>query len=249
MNDRQEKIYRLLERLGSASIALLKKEVYASEATLRRDLARMEQQGLLIRTWGGAVATGGVNADPPLFLRSKSNLPKKNIIADSATALIRDGMTLFLASGTTVERLAHNLLKFQNLTVITNGLDIAAALKGHPYAKVVLLGGEFYENYDLIGPMTENAVRQFNADLFFFSCSGITSEGFTAMDMSRLNIMREMKNHSSKRILLVDSSKVGKVHTYNGFSFEEIDHVVMDAPPKDPQLRKILAKKLIPTKN
>jgi hypothetical protein len=94
----------------------------------------MEQQGLLIRTWGGAVATGGVNADPPLFLRSKSNLPKKNIIADSATALIRDGMTLFLASGTTVERLAHNLLKFQNLTVITNGLDIAAAYGTPIYA-------------------------------------------------------------------------------------------------------------------
>ena len=84
MNDRQGKIYRILSKQGNASIEQLKREVFASEATLRRDLTQMEQEGLLIRTWGGAVLAGKADSDPPLFVRSNANVRAKNSIAKAA---------------------------------------------------------------------------------------------------------------------------------------------------------------------
>lgn len=245
MNDRQETIYKLLNRQGSVSVSLLKREVYASEATLRRDLRQMEQEGLLIRTWGGAVATGGRSIDPPPFIRSNANTKEKSRIAQKACTLLRDNMTILLSSCTTVTRLARELHRFRNLTVITNGLDTAVALQGHPSARVIFLGGEMYENFDTIGPMTESSLSMFNADICFFSCSGITAEGFSCIDMNRLKIFREMKEHSAKRVLLADSSKAGKKYTYNGFPFEELDYVIMDAGYNDPSLRKALGTKLL----
>lgn len=248
MNDRHEKIYQLLNKNGSVSIALLKEKIYASEATIRRDLAQMEQEGLLIRTWGGAISTKGINADPPIFIRSNANINEKMTIARIATQLLENNMTIFLASGTTVARFASLLNKYENITVITNGLDTANALSGHLSANVILLGGNLHENYDMIGSLTENAIDQFNADLFFFSCSGITDEGFTSMDIERLNIIKKMKKNSKKTILLCDTSKVGKKYTYRGFNFEDIDYIIMDSKPNNVELRKRLGKKLITSK-
>ncbi|MBQ8398280.1 MAG: DeoR/GlpR transcriptional regulator [Clostridia bacterium] len=249
MNDRQEKIYKILNKQGNASIEQLKREIFASEATLRRDLTQMEQEGLLIRTWGGAVLTSNINSDPPLFVRSNANVNAKNAIARIAIDFLQDNMTIFLASGTTVTKLAKFFYKYENLTIITNGLDTVAALNNHLSAKIIIPGGELYENYDLIGTLTESTIEQFNADLFFFSCSGITAEGFSSVDMIRLNIIKKMKKNSAKTILLADTSKVGKKYTYRGFGFEDIDYVVMEAKPNDMALRKALGKKLITTKS
>jgi len=248
MNDRQEKIYQILNKQGSASVEQLKQAVFASEATLRRDLSQMEQEGLLIRTWGGAISTGNVNSDPPLFVRSNASINEKNTIARIALGFVQDNITLFLASGTTVTKLAKNLHKHENLTVITNGLDTVSALSNHLSAKVILTGGELYENYDMVGPLAESTIDGFNADLFFFSCSGITAEGFTSVNMTRLNIIKKMKKNSAKTILLADCSKVGKKFTYRGFGFEDIDYVVMDARPNNAELKQALGKKLITTK-
>ena len=245
MNDRQEKIYQILKRQGSASVEQLKQAVFASEATLRRDLTQMEQEGLLIRTWGGAIFIGNVNSDPPLFVRSNANINEKNTIARIALGFVQNNMTLFLASGTTVTRLAKILHRHENLTIVTNGLDTVSALSNHMSAKVILTGGELYENYDVIGPVAESAIDCFNADLFFFSCSGITAEGFTSVNMTRLNIIKKMKKNSAKTVLLVDSSKIGKKFAYRGFGFEEIDYVVKDKKTNMDELRRVLGKKLI----
>lgn len=248
MNERQEKIYKLLTRHGSASIKLLQQEMFASEATIRRDLAQMEQEGLLIRTWGGALSTSNINSDPPSFVRSNANVNAKKAIAKKALDFLQDNMTLFLASGTTVTNLAGFFHKYENLTVITNGLDTISALRNHMSVKVFVPGGELHENYDLVGPLTENMVEQFNADLFFFSCSGLTAEGFSSIDMIRLNVIKKMKANSAKTIMLVDTSKVGKKYAYKGFGFENVDYVIMETIPNDAALIKALGKKLITAK-
>ena len=245
MNDRKEKIFAILNRQGSVSVEQLKRELFASEATVRRDLKQMEQEGLLIRKWGGALSLSSVNNDPPLFVRSNANVNAKNAIARAALRFLESNMTLFLASGTTVARLAKFLHKYENLTVITNGLDTVSAMSNHLSARILLTGGEVHENYDLIGGLTESAIEQFNADLFFFSCSGITSQGFTSMDSARLEVIKRMKKNSAKTVLLADSSKVGKKYTYKGFGFEEIDYVILESKPRDAELRRVLGEKLI----
>lgn len=245
MNDRQEKIYALVQKAGSISIEELKKEIFASVATLRRDLASMEQSGLLTRTWGGAVAKSGVSSDPPVFVRSNARPAEKTAIARLAIDLLESNSTVFLASGTTVTRLASLFYKRENLTVITNGIDAAEALKSHCSARVILTGGELYENYDLVGALAESSIDQFNADLFFFSCSGITAEGFTSMDAIRLNVIKRMKQRSARTVLLADSSKVGKKYTYRGFGFDSVDYVIMERIPDDAELCAALGSRLI----
>ena len=245
MNERREKIYAILNKKGSASIEQLKHEVFASEATLRRDLTQMEQEGLLIRTWGGAISTGNINSDPPQFVRSNTNVREKNTIARIASGFLQNNATIFLASGTTVTKLAKYLHQYENLTVITNNLETVSILSNHTSARVIVAGGELYENCDLIGPLTERTIECFNADLFFFSCSGLTAEGFSSVDMTRLNIIQKIQKNIAKTILLADTSKVGKKYTYRGFGFDEIDYVVMETNPGNAALKSALGKKLI----
>lgn len=248
MNERQERIYAILNKRGSASIEQLTGDVFASAATIRRDLKAMEKEGLLVRTWGGAISANQVNNDPPLFVRSNTNIHAKRVIARAAAGFLHDNASVFLPSGTTVTEVAKQMYRYKNLTVFTNGLDIIGALNDHLSAKILVLGGELYENYDMIGPLTDSAIDSMNADLFFFSCSGISAEGFTSSDMVRLDIIKKMKKNSAKTVLLADTSKVGKKHTYRGFGFEYIDYVVMEKLPDDSALIKALGKKLIVAK-
>lgn len=245
MNERQERIYAILNKQGNASIEQLCSYVFASAATIRRDLKAMEKEGLIVRTWGGAISASQVNNDPPLFIRSNTNIHAKRAIAKTAATFLHDNASVFLPSGTTVTEVARQMYRHQNLTVFTNGLDIIGALNEHLSVKILVLGGELYENYDMIGSLTDSAIEALNADLFFFSCSGISAEGFTSSDMSRLDIIKEMKKNSAKTILLADTSKIGKKYTYNGFSFEYIDHVVMERMPDDSALIKTLGSKLV----
>lgn len=245
MNERQERIYGILNKRGSASIEQLCSDVFASPATIRRDLKAMEQEGLLVRTWGGAISSNQVNNDPPLFVRSNTNTHAKRAIAKTAAGFLHDNASVFLPSGTTVTEVAKQMRGYKNLTVFTNGLDIIGALNDHLSAKVIVLGGELYENYDMIGSLADSAIDSLNADLFFFSCSGISADGFTSSDMVRLDIIKKMKKNSAKTILLADTSKVGKKYTYRGFGFEYVDHVVMERKPDDIALVKALGKKLV----
>lgn len=245
MNERQERIYTIVNRDGKASVEGLCQAVYASPATIRRDLKFMEQEGLLIRTWGGAIGMGEANNDPPVSLRSNANIQAKRAIARTAVGFLQDSISVFLPSGTTVTELAKLMHKFQNLNVFTNGLDIVSALNAHPSAQVLALGGKVYENYDMVGTLTDNAIACLNADLFFLSCSGICADGFTASDMVRLDVMQKMQKNSTKTILLADTSKVGKKYTYRGFGFDVIDYVIMEKLPNDADLIHVLGKKLI----
>lgn len=245
MKDRYERIYKILNKQGSATVEQLKNEVFASEATIRRDLNQMEQQGLLIRVWGGAVSVNKNNCDPPAFVRSITNIHVKKQIARKAINFLQDNMSVFIPSGATVTELAKLFDRFKNLTVITTGLDIINIVNNHSSITVIVPGGELYENYDFVGTLASENIDRFSADLCFFSCSGITADGYTANDMVRLDIIKKMQQNSTKNILLIDTSKVGKKSTYKGFGFDNIDYVIMEKIPDDIELIKALGKKLI----
>ncbi len=245
MKERQEKIYEILNKQGSATVEQLTQAVYASEATIRRDLQKMEQQGRIKRVWGGATAASGVNCDPPAFTRNNTNINAKRKIAACAVGLLKDNTSVFLPSGSTVTQFSRLLHKMENLTVITSCPDIIDILKGSPTVSVICLGGRLYEGYDFTGTITAGNIERFNADVLFFSCSGITSEGFSSNDAVRLDIIRKMHKNSAKTVLLTDTSKVGKKYMHKGFGFDEIDYVIMEKQPDDGALVKVLGEKLI----
>lgn len=249
MKERQKRIYELVNNQGNATIEQLSNAVFASSATIRRDLSKMERDGLLVRVWGGAVAANKVNKDPPGFVRSITNINHKKKIAQNAIMFVENNLSVFLPSGSTVAELSKLFNLFENLTVITTGLDIINILNKFSSTKLIVPGGEIYEHYDFAGTLAANKIEEYNADILFFSCSGITAEGFTSNDINRLDIIKKMHNNSAKTILLADTSKVGKKSTYKGFSFDDIDYVIMEKTPEDKELLRVLSKKLVTTKN
>lgn len=248
MKERQQRIYEILNKQGNATVEQLKHAVFASDATIRRDLKKMEQQGLLLRMWGGAVSANKVNCDPPAFVRNNSNINAKKKIALHAIGLLKNNVSVFLPSGTTVTQFSRLLGSCENLTVITTCPDIIDILKSNPSARVISLGGELYEGYDFAGALTVNNIDNFNADFLFFSCSGLTADGFSSNDEIRLDIIQKMQKNSAKTVLLVDTSKINKKYIYKGFGFEKIDYVIMEKQPDEKELVQALGKKLITTK-
>ena len=98
MNERQERIYNVILKLGSTTIEHLSKEIFASPTTIRRDLSKMEGEGLISRVWGGAILSGKLSLDSPDFVRSNENLDAKKKIARKALSLISENSSLFLKS-------------------------------------------------------------------------------------------------------------------------------------------------------
>ncbi|MBQ9485606.1 MAG: DeoR/GlpR transcriptional regulator, partial [Clostridia bacterium] len=242
MNDRQKRIYEIIVKIGNVRIDHLEKEVFASGATIRRDLKKMESMRLISRVWGGAVLYGKADIDPPSFVRESVQTDAKRKIARKALSFITENSSVFLPSGSTVTELSKILGSYKDLTVITTCVNVINILKTYSSFNVLVPGGELYEHYDFVGSLTKSFINKLSADLFFFSCSGITAEGFTSKDINRLDIIDAMRLNAAKHILLCDSSKVGKKYTYKGFDFDNIDFVIMDEPPKDQDLIKALGK-------
>ena len=245
MNERQERIYQIIQKLDNATIEHLAKQVYASPATIRRDLAKMERSGLISRVWGGAVLSNKRTLDPPQFVRSNENQYAKRKIANKALSLIDEGSSIFIPSGTTVKELCQVLSRMNALTVVTSSLDAINTLSKISSFKIFSLGGNLYENYDFIGPIAINCIDNFSCDYLFFSCSGITKEGFTSNDLNRLEIISHMQKNATKTVLLCDSSKVGIKCMHKGFDFDKIDFIVMEKLPEDKALVEKIKCKLI----
>lgn len=234
-SERQDKIIELLKKRENASVHFLSKELYVSEPTIRRDLAQLEAEGKIKRTFGGAVLTDAIQHDVPFSLRIRDNTDAKDIIAEKASELLLDGMVIFLDASTTVSHLVKYIEKSENLTVITNNPMLPAQLAAFNI-RTFLTGGELLgHSLALVGNHAENFVRNFNADAFFFSCRGVTADGtLTDMSVSETELRRAMMKQSKKNVLMVDDSKIGKKYMYNLCTVRELDAVVCNTeiPPQ-----------------
>jgi DeoR/GlpR family transcriptional regulator of sugar metabolism len=227
--DRQKKIQELLEKQKTLSVADLCSAVYASEATIRRDLYLMEKEHLLTRVRGGAAYHSGNNEDPAYVLRSSANTSAKDIIAEIAVRYIKDGMTLFMDSSSTVCALAKKLGRIKNLTVLTNGLTTAGAFAGLDNVNLLLCGGKVFHTISTVGAETVDMVHGYKADLFLFSCRGVTADGFlTDANDESACIKKTMLKNSKHQILLCDHSKLNQEYFCRLAHADEIDRIITD---------------------
>lgn len=210
--ERQNKILEILADRQAVSVEELCHTLYSSGATIRRDLAILENNGLLRRTHGGAVFMDGSARDFPLTLRENENLVPKITIAQRALPYIRDGQTLFMDASSTVCRLAERLTGFQNLRVITNGLKTANILAEIDGIEVYITGGRLRENAkSLVGTQALDFVSRYHADLAFFSCRGVSPEtGVTEANEDEAALKRAYVRNAHHVVLMVDSSKLGQ---------------------------------------
>ena len=210
-----DRLSSVLERLsgnGSVGVGDLAAELGVSAATIRRDLRMLEEQHLLTRTHGGAVAHG-VLYELPLRYRSARHGQEKLRIAREAATRVAEGTAIGLTGGTTTTEVARAVVSVPRLTVVTNSLNIASELAVRPNLKLVVTGGVARaESYELVGPLAESALAGLNLDLVLVGVDGISARaGLTTHHDIEAHTNRALIDRASTVIVVADSSKLGVV--------------------------------------
>ncbi|MEV6738246.1 DeoR/GlpR family DNA-binding transcription regulator [Streptomyces sp. NPDC051104] len=225
---RHQLILRVLRSGGPASVTDLSEQLGVSPATIRRDLVKLEEDGLLTRVHGGAVVEEG---DQPFAEVAEVRVSEKDAIAAHAAEMITDGQSVLLDIGTTAYRLARQL-HGRRLTVITSNLVVYEELADDEGIELVLLGGMVRREYrSLVGFLTEDNLRQLHADWLFLGTSGVRPGG-QVMDTTvvEVPVKRAMIKASDKVVLLADSAKFPGTGMAKVCGPEDLDVVVSDAP-------------------
>jgi len=227
---RQQSILQYLQDRHTATISELAKAIYTSEASVRRDIAAMESEGLVLRVYGGVVLAEHKNEVVPPALRDGANSAAKEAIAQRAAELIHDGDTVIFDSSSTVRRICRHIRKRKNLKVITNNLRICEELKDTDIA-VYVTGGEFFKKRAcFLGPYAERFISLVNADSVFFSCKGLSPSGYlTDVSEDEISMRSAMLQQSQHSYFLCDSSKVGVGCTFTLCHADEVTAILCDA--------------------
>lgn len=231
---RQRRLRRELAVRGHVSVAELGQVLGASSATIRRDLAALEREGIAQRSYGGASTRAARPAEEALAVREHKHVEEKRVIARAALSLIKPGDTLFLNDGSTMMALARELAMAElELFVATPAVNLAHVLVDNPRLTVCLLGG-FVRRNSLAtgGPFAEAMIEQFNADLALLSCDAFTpSEGMSFAQAEDAAIARKMAARAKRCAAMVIHQKFAWSARLTGVSLGDIDVVVTDAMP------------------
>ncbi|HCR44660.1 MAG TPA: DeoR/GlpR transcriptional regulator [Ruminococcaceae bacterium] len=210
--ERKQQIIELMRKNNRVvTVDYLCKTLFASGATIRRDLKDLEGSRLIHRTHGGAVLIEGGSTEDPLIFRENQNSIKKQVIADIALKYIQDGMIIFLDSSTTVFMLAKKLARFNNLKVITNGIKTAMLLSDYKNIQLMCTGGILSDNSkSLVGLSAKDFISHYNADIAFMSCRGFSVDnGASEASETEYYVKTQFIANSKKSILMCDTSKMG----------------------------------------
>jgi DeoR family transcriptional regulator of aga operon len=205
-------ILQRLNESGSVGVTELAEELDVSEASVRRDLHRLEQQNLLTRTHGGAVASG-VLYELPLRYRGGQHHEAKRAIAAAAVALItEDTHSVGFNGGTTTTEVARALPGRQGLRVVTNALNIASELALRSTIELVVSGGSARpESYELVGPLAEQTLAHLNLDIAFLGVDGIApATGLTTHHEVEAQTNRALARTADRVVVVADSSKLSR---------------------------------------
>ena len=227
--ERQQKILAILEKKQTASIKELASSVFASEASVRRDISELENRGYVQRIYGGVVLSKYKNSVVPVDLRDGENSAAKELVARRAAELIFDGATVIMDASSTVRRIVKHLDHRKNITIITNNHGIFTETT-NPEITLYCTGGVYgKKNHDFTGPSAENYLRSVSADIAFFSSQGISEDGeITDVSESETSIRRVMLSRARKKIFLCDYSKIGVKKVFTLCRKEDIDGIICD---------------------
>jgi len=235
-----ERLKRIAEAVcqdGAVSITDLSARFAVSEATVRRDLSRLAQQGLLKRTYGGAVSRQTASVDAPFAVREQLYVAEKRAIALAAAKLVSDGETIVLDAGTTIAELARALRNHSDLTVITNSERVMNELYDCHGVSVFAIGGEVRAlsglpakgDICMVGPVAEETLRRFRPSKAFLGTAGITiAEGMSNTNLPQTRIKQLMAEISTEVILLTDHTKFGHVSYSIVAGVDVLDKVITD---------------------
>ena len=236
--ERRRLIAESIRSRGVVSVAEMAEVLGTTEITLRRDLRAMANDGLLVRTHGGAVQPAGLGHEPSYSEKAQQAAAEKAAIARLAFAMIRPGDSILLGPGTTTFALARLLVDCPELTVVTNSLLVAQALMGAPRVEVILTGGTLRRSiHALVGPAAEESVRALRASQAFISGNGFTAErGLSTPSPLVAATDRALAGAAQQVIVLADHTKIGQETMCQTVPSDRVSTLITDSGADHAQL-------------
>jgi len=236
--ERMEGILQVLRERTTASLAELSSRLKVSEMTVRRDVNRLAQSGEAIRIPGGARLASSPAFEKSFAERAQKMGEAKSRIGKAAAALVKDGEAVVLDSGTTTLYVARYLRLRSNLTVLTSSLAALEELGGSEGIRLQLIGGIYRSSsHDLVGAPVTDALARIHANKVFFGAAALSfRKGVMVYDLEE---PRTLLESAAERILVVDSSKIGREALYRFCSVRDCDLVVTDRGIKPSHLRRL----------
>lgn len=227
MVSRQAKILEIITENGKTEVTRLAEVLGVSQVTIRKDLAALEEKGILRREHGCALLFSGEDISG----RIAYHYDCKRRIARAAADMVSDGETVMIESGSCCALLAEELAAAKrDVTIVTNSAFIAGYIRRSGGAKLILLGGDFQnEAQVMVGPMLRQCAENFFVDKLFVGADGfIPSYGFTGSDMRRAEAVRDMARQASQAVVLTESQKFSQKGTVALLPVRQVSTVVTD---------------------
>lgn len=228
--ERHARIAQLIARQNAVTVADLCKRFSVSDMTIRRDLQRLEEEGILVRTHGGAVARV-TEQDAAYGVREQAQRAEKEAIARVAASLVGPGETIFVDAGTTTAQLACHLHGKMGLTVITHSLYVLRELSGDGQVTLIGTGGTVRQStLSFVGSWAEEMIARFHADRFFLAATAIDLErGLFNSNVYEIGVKQQMIRSAREVILVADHTKFGKQSTVKIADLDTVHCVVTDS--------------------
>jgi DeoR family fructose operon transcriptional repressor len=229
---RRQSIQALLEVRGRVSVVELAEQYQVVQETIRRDLMKLEKQGIVRKVHGGAVSSQN-KFEKTLAARLTQSIPEKHAVAQLAVEIIPPGSTLFIDYGTTTNVFAEHVKHLSDLTVFTNSHLIATNISENSNCEVFILGGRYDHKIKAnLGPMVIDSIGQFFADFAIIGIGGINSKiGFSDQNIDEAQIAKAMIARSNESIVLADKSKFIRHGIAHVADFSQIDYLVSSMRP------------------
>lgn len=224
--ERQEKILAIIKEKKFASVEALSKILYVSLPTIRRDLAELHSNGLIVRNHGGAMIFQDGLFEIPLDFRNGHNIHDKLELCQKAAKLISDGDVIFIDASTTTMHIA-DFITAKNITVVTYGMPLAISLT-KKNIKTFLIGGEVMPmSFGAGGNFAEDFVSKFNYNQSFFSSYGINERGMIVdTSLAESSLRKKAFETSNKTVYLYTKDKSGLNAPYNIINIKDVDCVI-----------------------
>lgn len=239
LNPRQSDLLNLVRQRGSATIEVLAKTLGVTLQTVRRDVHRLSEVGLVARFHGGARVPSSTTENIAYQQRQALGASAKAHIGQAVAQRVPNGSSLFINIGTTMEAVANALLAHQHLRVITNNLHVAAILSNSSNCQVVIAGGEMRSgDHGIVGELAIDFIRQFKVDIGLIGISGIESDGsLRDFDYREVLVTRTIMAQSRQIWLAADHSKFQRAAVVELAHVRDIDMLFTDAAPSDDMAR------------
>ncbi|WP_170398784.1 MULTISPECIES: DeoR/GlpR family DNA-binding transcription regulator [Ruegeria] len=229
---RRDLIQQVVQERGGVSVGALAEMLGVSTQTIRRDLDIL-CDGENLRRAHGRIELAESRLNTPFDQRAGTNLRGKRSVSELVASMIPNGANVFLSIGSTPLEVAKALSGHQELTVITNNLSAAMALSNEISNRILLPGGELrLPDRDFIGEEATDFFDRFRAEFAIFGVAGVAHDGgLLEFHPAEVRVRMKMQQHAAKSILVIDSSKFGRIAPALGGNISDVDVVVCDRPP------------------